>query len=151
MRPAINTIFVTKGISPNTDLLLYIIITKYHRSTRARLSKLPFTGVFSNYVSNSNICYIYSSPGMMSAMLLCLWKTFRSYTSVCSPQRSLARLLQAGGRTAAGTAPGRTFMSDSRSVSPVPKAIRSKAAAPSPAGRTRPGASSAPCVKVGDI
>lgn len=74
----------------------------------------------------------------------------KSLHRFCSPQRSLARLLQAGGRTAAGTAPGSTFMLDSRSVSPVPKAIRSKAAAPSPAGRTRPGASSAPCVKVGE-
>lgn len=61
-------------------------------------------------------------------------------------QPSAAHLLPAGGTTAAG----RTSVSDSLSASPVPGVTRSKAAAPSPAGRTRRGASSAPCVKVGE-
>lgn len=64
-------------------------------------------------------------------------------------QPSPARLRRAGGRTAAGTAPRGSFTSDSRSASPVPKVSRSEAAAPSPAGRTRPGAPSALCVNVG--
>lgn len=65
-------------------------------------------------------------------------------------QPSAARLLPAGGTTAAGLAPRRTSASDSPSASPVPGVTRSKAAAPSPAGRTRRGASSAPCAKVGE-
>lgn len=67
-----------------------------------------------------------------------------------SLQPSAARLLPAGGTTAAGPAPRRTSASDSPSASPAPGVTRSKAAAPSPAGRTRRGASSAPCAKVGE-
>lgn len=69
----------------------------------------------------------------------------------CSLQPSAARHLQAGGMTTTAAAALRwTSTSDSRSGSPVLGAMRSKAAAPSPAGRTRPGARSAPCAKVGE-
>lgn len=74
----------------------------------------------------------------------------RDLTRSRSLQPSAACLLQAGGTRAAGRAPGRTSTSGSRSGSPVPGDTRSKAAAASPAGRTRPGASSAPCAKVGE-
>lgn len=67
-----------------------------------------------------------------------------------SLQPSAARLLPAGGTTVAGLAPRQTSVSDSLSASPVPGVTRSKAAAPSPAGRTRRGASSAPYAKVGE-
>lgn len=67
-----------------------------------------------------------------------------------SLQPSAARLLPAGGTMAAGLAPRRTSASDSLSASPVPGVTRSKAAALSPAGQTRRGASSAPCAKVGE-
>lgn len=66
-------------------------------------------------------------------------------------QPSLAQLLRAGRRTAAETDSSRSFMLASRSVWPVPKVSRWKAAAPSPAGPTRPGAQSVLSVKVGII
>lgn len=69
--------------------------------------------------------------------------------NLCLSQPSLARLLQAGGRTVLGTGPSTHFMSVSQFVSPAPKVSRWKAAASLPADQTRPGPPSALFVKVG--
>lgn len=118
---------------------------------RVPLDDITFNDVFNNHLSQFNNIdrTLFNKATEIVDQLKNYLKDLKIQISTrhfCPLQPSPARLLLAGGTTA----PSRSFTSDSRSASPVPRVSRSRAAAPSPAGRTRPGAPSALRVKVGE-